>query len=438
MAEITPRWRSGLKSNPQTAKVTSTCMLWIILFISFTVLIILDLGVIHRHVREISLYEALAMSVFWISIGLGFAVFVYLCYQHQWFVTSELAGHQALFQYLTAYTLEKMLSLDNLFVIALIFHQLKIPVTYQHRVLFQGILVAVILRGLFIAGGMSLLHQFDWMVYVFGTFLLLSAFKILAQQSPNTVAEKNILVRSISKWIHVHPEVSDDRFFRRANGRIGITPLFIALLLVESADVMFAMDSIPAVITVSRDPFIVYSSNVFAILGLRSLYFLLASALQQYHYLKFSMVLILCFIGVKMLLTHVYTLNALTSLIVIISIMSLGIIASLVDKSRGNILATSPLAEDLGRIYTLTFAGIKRIVILSIGSSVVIVGIIMIFTPGPAIVVIPAGLAILATEFVWARHLLKYFKDKFVHYSRETQEYIRRKKAQRAVKDNKD
>jgi tellurite resistance protein TerC len=412
-------------------------MLWFILFTTFATLIVLDLGVIHRHIREISLYEALAMSVFWISMGLGFAVIVYFSYKHQWFVTSSLTGQQALFQYLTAFSLEKMLSLDNLFVMALIFHQLSIPVAYQHRVLFWGILVAVIMRGLFISGGMLLINSFDWMIYVFGALLLLSAIKVLSNQTPNTLAEKNLLLRGIRKLVPVHHEIDDDRFIKRIDKRLVITPLFLALLMVESADIMFAMDSIPAVIAVSRDPFIVYSSNVFAILGLRALYFVLASALQQFHYLKLSMVFILGFIGSKILLTHVYPINALTSLIVIFTIMLLGIVASLLDKTRGNILATSPLAEDLGRLYTLTFAGIKRMVILVVGSSVVIVGIIMIFTPGPAIVVIPAGLAILATEFVWARLLLKYFKNKFVYYSKETRNYLRRKKTQRS-NDNKD
>ena len=225
---------------------------------------------------------------------------------------------------------------------------------------------------------------------------------------------------------------------KRIDGRLVLTPLFIALLMVESADIMFAMDSIPAVVAVSREPFIVYSSNIFAVLGLRALYFVLASALQQFHYLKFSMVLILCFIGTKMLLTHVYPISAMVSLIVITAIMLLGILASWLDKTHGSILATSPLAEDLGRIYTMTFAGIKRVAILLLGTSVVIVGIIMIFTPGPAIVVIPAGLAILATEFVWARILLKYFKNKFVYYSKETRNYFRRNKPYRSDDDNKD
>ncbi|MEJ2391870.1 MAG: TerC/Alx family metal homeostasis membrane protein [Gammaproteobacteria bacterium] len=413
-------------------------MLWLILFSIFIALILLDLGVIHRQVREISLYEALAMSAFWISIGLGFAVLIYFIYAHQWFVSSELGGRQALFEYLTAFSLEKMLSLDNLFVIALIFHQLRVPVPQQYRVLFWGILIAIILRGLFILGGMYLINSFDWMVYVFGGILLFSAMKVFTSQAGDNTVQENLLVRAIRKLVPVETEISDNQFIRRIDQRVVLTPLFIALVMVESADMMFAMDSIPAVIAVSRDPFIVYSSNVFAVLGLRALYFVLASALQQFHYLKFSMVIILGFIGIKMLLSHTYPISALTSLLVIIVTMLLGIIASLLDKSHGKVLATSPVVEELGRFYAMTFAGIKRIAILLLGTSVVIVGIVMIFTPGPAIVVIPAGLAILGTEFVWARRILKYFKTKLVHYQRETRNYLRRKKPYRSEDTNKD
>jgi len=413
-------------------------MLWLILFLTLLALIVLDLGVIHRQVREISLYEALAMSAFWISMGLGFAVFVYFVYARHWFGVSEIGGGQALVQYLTAFSLEKMLSLDNLFVMALIFHRLQVPVAYQHRVLFWGILTAAVSRGVFIFTGMFLLQNFSWMSYVFGAVLLFSAFKVLGNQTVNSRLDENMLLRAIRKIVPIHNEIADHRFFRRSANGLALTPLFLALLLVESADVMFALDSIPAVLAVSREPFIVYSSNIFAVLGLRALYFVLASALQQFHYLRLGMVLILIFIGIKMLLMNIYPISAMVSLLIISMIMLAGIFASLLDRTRGDILATSPLAEDLGRLYTVTFAGVKRIAILLIGTSVVIVGIIMIFTPGPAVVVIPAGLAILATEFLWARRLLNYFKHKLVYYSKETRGYLRRQKSRQPDNDKKD
>lgn len=413
-------------------------MLWFVLFIVFCTLIVLDLGLIHRKVREISLYEAMALSAFWISMGLGFAVFIYFAYARQWFGNSPLDGHEALLQYLTAFSLEKMLSLDNLFVMALIFHHLRIPVPQQHRVLFLGIILAIVLRGIFILAGMYLLGRFEWMSYVFAALLLFSAFKMLGSQADNENIKENILIRWLRKLAPVDNKVSGNHFFHRVDGRLVLTPLIIALIMVESADVMFAMDSIPAVIAVSRDPFIVYSSNVFAILGLRALYFVLATALRQFRYLKLSMVMILIYIGIKMLLSHLYPVSALTSLLVICTIMFAGILASLLDKRHGHVLATSPVVTELGRVYAMTFAGIKRITILLIGTSVVIVGIVMIFTPGPAIVVIPAGLAILASEFVWARRMLQYSKQRLIRYQQGARNYLRRKKPYRSDDINKD
>jgi len=413
-------------------------MLWLILFLVLLGLLVLDLGFIHRHVREISLYEALAMSAFWISMGLGFAVFIYFAYDRHWFVHSDLSGTQALLQYLTAFSLEKMLSLDNLFVMALIFHRFRIPVAYQHRVLFWGILTAALSRGVFIVSGMYLLNTFDWMNYVFGVLLLFSAFKVLGNKSVESVNSDNLLIKALRKLIPVDTEIEDDRFFRRRPGGFALTPMLLALLTVESADILFAIDSIPAVLAVSHEPIIAYSSNIFAVLGLRALYFVLASALQQFHYLRLGMVLILIFIGIKMLLIDIYPISAMVSLLIISIIMLAGIVASRLDRTRGDILATSPLAEDLGRLYAVTFAGLKRIVILLIGASVVVIGIIMIFTPGPAIVVIPAGLAILATEFLWARRLLNYFQNKLVYYGKETRDYLRRKKSRQPDKDKKD
>jgi len=413
-------------------------MLWLILLLVLLGLLVLDLGFIHRHVREISLYEALAMSAFWISMGLGFAVFIYFAYDRQWFVHSDLGGAQALLQYLTAFSLEKMLSLDNLFVMALIFHRFRIPVAYQHRVLFWGILTAALSRAVFIFSGMYLLNTFHWMSYVFGVLLLFSAFKMLGNKSTESAHSDNLLIKALRKLLPVDTEIEDDRFFRRRPGGFVLTPMFLALLTVESADILFAIDSIPAVLAVSHEPIIAYSSNIFAVLGLRALYFVLASALQQFHYLRLGMVLILIFIGIKMLLIHIYPISAMVSLLIISIIMLAGIVASRLDRTRGDILATSPLAEDLGRLYAVTFAGLKRIVILLIGASVVVIGIIMIFTPGPAIVVIPAGLAILATEFLWARRLLNYFQNKLVYYGKETRDYLRRKSSRHPDKDKKD
>ena len=200
------------------------------------------------------------------------------------------------------------------------------------------------------------------------------------------------------------------------------------MLMIETADIVFSLDSIPAVISVSRDTFIIYSSNIFALLGLRALYFVMASAMQQLRYLKLTLVIILCFVGTKMMLTDIYHIETSISLLVIMSLLLVGILLSIAHKDRGPILATSPLARGIGRIYDITYAGIRRVFVLLLGISVVIMGIIMIVTPGPAIVVIPAGLAILATEFLWAKRMLKQFKVKFAYYSNETKAFFRRNK----------
>lgn len=406
------------------------CMLILVFILSIVCLLALDLGLVHRRIQQISYFEALVQSAFWLVIGLSFGIVVYFAYEYHWLAqatgSSEISGKQALLEYLSAYLVEKALSLDNLFVISLIFSSLKIPVQLQYRVLLWGILGAIVFRGIMIFGGITLINHFDWMFYLFGGVMLLSAFKLLANQTKPDSIDKNLAVRFLTRHLPVSSLTANGDFLSRVDGKLFVTPLFTAMLLVESADLLYALDSIPAVIAVSREPFIVYSSNIFAILGLRALYFVLASAIQKLHYLRLGLVIILLYLGCKMLLSQVYPIDTLTSLVVITGILMLAILTSLRKKEQVDFIEASPLASDLGKIYLVTYAGLKRILISVIGTSVVIVGIIMIFTPGPAIIVIPAGLAILATEFIWARLLLKKFKNKFIYYSKETKAFLTR------------
>ena len=405
-------------------------MLVFVFILSILCLLALDLGLVHRRIQHISYFEALAQSGFWIVIGLSFSIVIYFNYEFNWFeqvsAGNDMSGKQAVLQYLTAYLVEKSLSMENLFIMGLIFTSLKIPVHHQHRVLLWGILGAIILRGIMIFGGIELVNSFDWMIYLFGGIIILSAFKLLANQTKPDSIETNPLVGFLIRHIPLSKHTDNGELFTRIDGKWFITPLFTAMLLVESADLLFAIDSIPAVIAISRDPFIVYSSNIFAILGLRALYFVLASALQKLHYLKLGLVIILFYIGIKIMISHYHQIETMTSLIIISAILIISIAMSLRKKEHVDFIEASPLAGDLGKIYLVTYAGFKRILISLIGTSVIIVGIIMIFTPGPAIIVIPAGLAILATEFIWARVLLKKFKDKFIHYSKETRAYFTR------------
>ncbi len=404
-------------------------MIWWFFLLLIAVLLFLDLGVLHRKAQDLSLYEAVALSTFWITLGLSFAVVIYFVYEYKWFSDSidlTIDSKTAVTQYLTAYLVEESLSLDNLFVIALIFQALKIPLGYQHRVLLLGIIGAIVMRGIFIVLGVFLVNEISWMNYVFGSILLFSAIKLLLDsQQPELHPQPGTILRIAKRLFPYTDNMANGDFFVRVAGKLTMTPLFIALLMVESADLLFAVDSIPAVIGISRDPFIIFSSNVFAILGLRAIYFLLAAAITKLRYLRATLTLILGFIGVKMLIAHYYEISATTSLIVIGTFLLLGVLTSLINKHE-SVVGESPVGmARLNALYEYTFTSLRRAIILLVGTTVVIIGIIMLITPGPAIVVIPLGLAILATEFVWAKRLLAKFKEKFVQYRKETMAFFR-------------
>ena len=392
-------------------------MIWILFLLLILSLLLLDLVVLHRKARDLSVYEAFALAIFWVSIGLGFSVLIYFAYEYHWFsitINPSINGKTATIQYLTAYLVEESLSLDNLFVIALILQSLKIPLGFQHRVLLWGIFGAVILRGVSIWLGIYLYEAISWMNYVFGSVLLFSAAKLLIDDQQTTVPTgQNTIIRLFQNFLPLTPDLESGRFFVRQAGKLSMTPLFIAVIMVETADLLFAMDSIPAVIGISQDKFIIYSSNIFAILGLRALYFVLAAALASLRYLKVTIMLILGFIGVKMLIADYIIIEPTISLLVIVTLLLLGIGVSLINPHQP-MLDISPVGKArLNTLYHFTFASLRRAFILIVGSSVVLVGIIMIFTPGPAILVIPAGIAILATEFFWAQRLLNRIKEKF-------------------------
>ena len=239
-------------------------------------------------------------------------------------------GRQAATQYITGWLVEYSLSLDNIFVIALIFGYFKVPQMYQHRVLFWGVLGALILRGIMIAAGAALLTRFHWMIYVFGGFLVLTAAKLMFSGDGEVHPDRNWAVRIARKLYPVSPHYDGQNFFTTYNGARAMTPLFLVLLVVETTDVIFAVDSIPAIFGITRDPFLVFTSNVFAILGLRSLYFALAAVMGLFRFLKQSLVFVLAFVGVKMLLASVYHIDAILSLGVILGILAIGVVASLI------------------------------------------------------------------------------------------------------------
>jgi tellurite resistance protein TerC len=391
--------------------------IWIAFILFVLVLLALDLGVFNRHAHVITVGEALAWTGLWITLALAFNVAVYFMFDAHWQgiggqIGRELTGSQAALQFLTGYVVEKSLSLDNIFVIALIFSYFRVPAEYQHRVLFWGILGALALRGAMIAGGTLLIQRFEWITYVFGAFLIATAVKMLIARHDNLAPDKNPLIKLARRWFSVSPDFQGQKFFTNIDGRRAITPLMLVLLLVESTDVLFAVDSIPAIFAVTRDPFLVFTSNVFAILGLRSLYFALAGVMSRFRYLKMSLVFLLAFIGVKMLLTHHHPIPTPVSLAVIGGILSVGVLASIFGAKRDTAALASPLADEIEDLVELTYKQAKRIAAIVIGSTLLLVGIAMLALPGPGLLVIVAALAILGTEFLWARRLLKKVKTK--------------------------
>ncbi len=283
---------------------------WIGFIALISIFLALDLGVFNKDPHKISTKEALRWTVVWVTMSLLFSVFIYFAYERHWFgigltIGHDVGGWNAAITYLTGYIVEQSLSLDNVFVIAVIFNYFHIPQKYQHRVLFWGIIGALFFRGAMIGAGAILVEQFDWIMYVFGAILLWTAYKMLKSDDDDIHPENNPVVLQLRKILPVTKSIRREQFFVKWKGKtIAMTPLFVALVVVETTDIMFAFDSIPAIFSITKDPFIVFTSNIFAILGLRSLYFVLASMLDKFQYVKYSLVVILTYVGIKMLVFH--------------------------------------------------------------------------------------------------------------------------------------
>lgn len=288
-------------------------------FIGFVILMLaLDLGVFHRKSHEVKIKEALIWSAVWISLALAFNYGIY-----------HFMGKEKAIQFLTGYVIEKSLSVDNLFVFIMIFTYFNVETKYQHKVLFWGILGALIMRAIFIFAGVALINQFHWIIYVFGGFLVFTGVKMIFQSEKPIEPDKNPLVRLFKKFFPVTDKMHDGKFFVKINSRTFATPLFIVLLIVEFTDLIFAVDSIPAILAITNDTFIIFTSNVFAILGLRALYFALAGITKYFHYLKYGLAAILVFVGVKMTIVDFYKVPITYSLMVIASILVISVLLSI-------------------------------------------------------------------------------------------------------------
>lgn len=296
---------------------------WVFFNVFVLLMLTLDLGVFHKKLHVISTKEALTWSAVWIFLALCFNLFVYF----------EFGETKAL-EFFTGYVIEKALSVDNIFIFVLIFTYFRIPAIYQHKVLFWGIIGALIMRVIFIFAGVALLEKFHWSIYFFGGILIFTGIKMIIHTDKEIHPDRNPIIRFFKKIVPTTTELHDDKFFVRQDHKNYATPLFVVLIIIELSDVIFAVDSIPAVLAVTHDQFIVYTSNVFAILGLRSLYFALANIIDRFKYLSVGLAIILVFVGVKMVIVDIFKIPIHYSLLTIVSILSISIWFSLYKTKR--------------------------------------------------------------------------------------------------------
>jgi tellurite resistance protein TerC len=297
-------------------------LFWILFNIFVVAMLALDLGVFHRRAKSLTLRQALTWSAVWILLAGAFALLLYF-----------LQGRRAALDFSTGYVIELSLSADNLFIFLLIFRYFHLPEPQQYRVLFWGIIGAIVMRAGFIFAGVGLIHRFHWIIYVFGLFLVYTGVRLLFQRAAKVEPEKNPLLRALRRVLPVTEDYVDGRFFIRRD-RLYATPLLLVLLVVETTDLVFAVDSIPAVLSITLDTFIVYTSNIFAILGLRSLFFALSSLLEIFHYLHYGISCVLVFVGIKMLTSHYYPIRTEISLAIIGGILLLTILASVLHRGK--------------------------------------------------------------------------------------------------------
>jgi tellurite resistance protein TerC len=325
--------------------MTEKTILWISFNAFVVLMLILDLGVFHRKSHEVKMKEALTWSGIWITLALIFNAGLYFFYTPP----PGLTPWESSLQFFTGYIIEKSLSVDNIFVFVLLFSYFKVKGEYQHKVLFWGILGALVMRAVFIFAGLALINKFAFVIYIFGAFLIFTGIKLALEKDKEINPEKNPVLRLVKKFFNVSSQYDNGKFFTVKNGKKLATPLFIVLIVVETTDLIFAADSIPAILAVTQDPFIVYSSNVFAILGLRALYFALAGLMQLFHYLHYGLAAILVLVGIKMILNHYFETDIISieiSLLLILLILTVSVILSIkMPKKEGKTVKKTNRAE---------------------------------------------------------------------------------------------
>jgi tellurite resistance protein TerC len=311
-----------LQPEIQNLPGDSLILFWILFNLFVVAMLALDLGVFHRRAHEVRFREALAWSAMWIVLAAAFAAIVYFWH-----------GRVPALEFVTGYTIELSLSVDNLFVFLLIFRYFRVPSEDQHKVLFWGIIGALLMRAIFILVGVSLIRRFHWIVYAFGALLVYSGIRLFTEAGSEVHPEKNPVLRLFRRWVPVTQDYHAGKFFVRQPALLA-TPLLVVLLVVETTDLLFAVDSIPAVLAITLNAFIVYTSNVFAILGLRSMYFALAGMMEIFHYLHYGLSVVLIFVGVKMLVSHYYQIPTVVALGVVAGVLLLSVLVSVIHPKQ--------------------------------------------------------------------------------------------------------
>ncbi len=311
--------------------------IWTSFIVMIIIFLALDLGVFNKKDHVIKTKEASLWTALWVTLAMGFSAVIYWLFSEGLLPNpTNLSPSNAVLKYITGYLIELSLSIDNVFVIAVIFSACGIPPIYQHRVLFWGILGAIVFRAIMIVFGVALINKFDWIIYVFGVFLLYTAFKMLRSEGTQYNPKNSFVFRQVKKIYPLTTALQGNRFFVRRMGIKAASPLFVALIIIELTDILFALDSIPAILAITADPFIVFSSNILAILGLRSMYFLISRMLAKFRYINYSLVVILAFVGLKMLFSHQLHLPEWLSLTVIVVALASGILSSLlIPEAKG-------------------------------------------------------------------------------------------------------
>ncbi len=297
-----------------------------------TFMLVLDLGVFHKKSHKVSIKESLAWTAVWICLAMMFNAWVY-----------HKMGHQKGLEFLTGYVIEKSLSVDNIFVISLIFSYFRVPAQYQHRVLFWGVLGALFFRIIFIFAGVALIQKFNWMIYIFGGFLVFTGLKMLREEEKHIEIEANPMIKFVKRFWKISPNFDGEHFRTTHNGMRMFTPLFLVLVMIETTDIIFAVDSIPAILAITPDPYIVFTSNVFAILGLRSLYFALNGIMEMFEYINYALAGILAFVGVKMIISSWYHVPTIVSIGVIFTLLIASIVASIYFPKKNKKLPKAPV-----------------------------------------------------------------------------------------------